>query len=51
VLFDPEAIEDRATYEEPVRAAAGIVGAWVNGVRTVRDGALTGALPGRVLRK
>jgi len=22
----------------------------VNGVRTVRDGALTGALPGRVLR-
>ena len=49
-LFDPQTVEDRATYENPIQPAAGIVGVWVNGVRTVRDGALTGALPGRVLR-
>ena len=49
-LFDPETIEDRATYQDPIRAATGIVGVWVNGVRTVRDDSLTGALPGRVLR-
>jgi N-acyl-D-aspartate/D-glutamate deacylase len=51
VLFDAQTIEDQATYQDPVQPAAGIAGVWVNGVRTVRDGALTGALPGRVLRR
>jgi len=51
VLFDAQTIEDRATYQDPVQPAAGIAGVWVNGVRTVRDGALTGALSGRVLRR
>jgi N-acyl-D-amino-acid deacylase len=50
VLFDPERIADRATYDDPLAPPAGIKGVWVNGLAVARDGALTGALPGRVLR-
>ncbi|UCH34414.1 MAG: D-aminoacylase [Armatimonadota bacterium] len=50
VLFDPESIADRATYEDPIQPPQGIKGVWVNGRIVARDGALTGALPGRVLR-
>jgi N-acyl-D-aspartate/D-glutamate deacylase len=32
VLFDPEAILDTATYEDPIRPAQGIFSVWVNGV-------------------
>jgi N-acyl-D-amino-acid deacylase len=31
VLFDPEKIIDTATYSDPIRAAEGIAGVWVNG--------------------
>ena len=31
VLFDPQSIRDTATFADPVRPAAGIVGVWVNG--------------------
>ncbi|HEY6871865.1 MAG TPA: D-aminoacylase [Geobacteraceae bacterium] len=51
VLFDPEAIADRADYADPHRYAGGIVHLFVDGVPVVRDGALTGERPGRVLRK
>jgi len=50
VLFDPDRIADRATYEEPLQPPVGIKGVWVNGRMVARDGELTGALPGRVLR-
>ncbi|HMD02612.1 MAG TPA: amidohydrolase family protein, partial [Candidatus Baltobacteraceae bacterium] len=50
VLFDPERIVDTATYERPYSYPLGIDGVWVNGRAVVREGALTGALPGRVLR-
>ncbi len=51
VLFDPETIIDRATYEEPARAAAGIGLVMVNGQIVLRDGAPSGARPGRLLRR
>jgi N-acyl-D-amino-acid deacylase len=51
VLFDPKAIADRATYEHPWAAPAGIRHVFVNGVRVVADGQHTGAMPGRVLRR
>jgi N-acyl-D-amino-acid deacylase len=31
-LFDPKKIKDTATYADPIRAAEGIIGVWVNGV-------------------
>jgi N-acyl-D-aspartate/D-glutamate deacylase len=51
VLFDPDAIADRATYAEPRRTAAGIAEVWVNGTTVFRDGRHTGARPGRAARR
>jgi N-acyl-D-amino-acid deacylase len=51
VLFDPEHIADRATYEQPELSPEGISGVYVNGVRVVDENGATGALPGGVLRK
>jgi N-acyl-D-amino-acid deacylase len=51
VLFDPQTIDDRATPEDPHATAAGIERVWVNGVEVYRDGAVTGARPGRVARR
>jgi N-acyl-D-amino-acid deacylase len=51
VVFDPEAIEDRATLEEPRRRARGVDTVLVNGKAVYRAGALTGALPGVSLRR
>ena len=51
VLFDAETVIDRASFEEPTRAAAGIELVLVNGTPVWRDGAATGARPGRVLRR
>jgi len=50
-VFDPATVADRATYEEPRRFSAGIRHVIVNGRLVVEDGAHTGALPGRVLRR
>ncbi len=50
VLFDPDAVEDRATFEEPERYPSGIPWVFVNGVAVIREGEPTGALPGEVLR-
>jgi N-acyl-D-amino-acid deacylase len=49
--FDPAAIIDRATYEDPHRYADGIGSVVVNGTVVVDSGEHTGALPGRVLRR
>jgi N-acyl-D-amino-acid deacylase len=51
VLFDPEAIADVATYEDPHRPPLGIPHVFVNGVQLVRGGEHTGARPGRALRR
>ncbi len=50
VLFDPETVGDRATFEDPHQLAVGVSDVWVNGVRVVRDGEHTGAKPGQVMR-
>jgi N-acyl-D-amino-acid deacylase len=50
VLFEPDAIADRATYENPYIAPAGIRHVVVNGRAVIRNGEVTRALPGRVLR-
>jgi N-acyl-D-amino-acid deacylase len=51
VVFDPAAIGDHSTYEQPHQYAAGVRHVIVNGQHVVRDGTLTGALPGRRLRR
>ncbi len=49
VLFDPERILDRATYEEPRLPAEGIVAVLVNGAVAFAEGQATGAGAGRML--
>src|SRR5688500_16608277 len=50
VVFDPATVADRATYVDPHRVAAGMRHVFVNGVEVVREGAHTGAKPGRAVR-
>jgi N-acyl-D-amino-acid deacylase len=49
VLFDPETVADRATYEDPRQAAAGIHHVMVNGEFVLRDGVATHRRAGRVV--
>ncbi len=49
-VFDPATVCDRATFESPKELAVGIRHVLVNGVPVMRDGAPTGARPGRGLR-
>lgn len=50
-VFDASTVADRATFDEPRRYPAGIAHVIVNGTGVVADGAHTGALPGRILRR
>lgn len=49
VVFDPDAIRDTATYEDPNRLSQGMDAVLVNGVAVIQGGKMTGALPGQVL--
>jgi N-acyl-D-amino-acid deacylase len=51
VVFDPTAVLDVATYEQPARYPTGIPHVVVNGALAIRDGVETGARPGRLLRR
>ncbi len=50
VVFDPQTIAARATYQNPHQYAVGVAQVFVNGVQVLRDGEHTGAKPGRVVR-
>jgi N-acyl-D-amino-acid deacylase len=50
VLFDPDSIIDKATYDDPHQYSEGVRHVFVNGVQVLRDGNHTFATPGRVLR-
>lgn len=50
VVFDPETIQDHATFVEPHQYATGMVHVFVNGEQVLKDGEHTGATPGRVVR-
>ncbi|MGD2129259.1 MAG: D-aminoacylase [Lysobacterales bacterium] len=50
VVFDPNTIADRATFENPHQLAVGVNDVFVNGVQVLDDGGHTGATPGRVVR-
>jgi dihydroorotase/N-acyl-D-amino-acid deacylase len=50
VVFDPETITDKATFENPNQFSVGMDYVLVNGVSVIAEGKMTGALPGKVLR-
>jgi N-acyl-D-amino-acid deacylase len=50
VIFDPDAIQDHATFERPHQYASGMLHVFVNGQQVIREGEHTGARPGRVVR-
>jgi len=50
VVFDPETVDDVATFENPHQLATGIVHVFVNGGQVLRDGQHTGAKPGRFVK-
>ncbi len=50
MLFDPNTIIDRATYERPHQLSVGVRYVFVNGVPVVDDGRVTGAKPGMIVR-
>lgn len=49
-VFDPAAIRDVSTFDDPKHYAVGVRQVFVNGTRVVADGAITAARPGRPLR-
>jgi N-acyl-D-aspartate/D-glutamate deacylase len=50
VVFDPDTIQDHATFIEPHQYATGMIHVFVNGEQVIKDGEHTGATPGRVVR-
>jgi N-acyl-D-amino-acid deacylase len=50
VVFDPQTVADRATFEDPHQLSVGVQHVFVNGVAVLRGGVHTGATPGRALR-
>ncbi len=50
IVFDPSTIRDIATFDDPHRFAEGVSQVIVNGVTVLRNGTMTGSLPGRSLR-
>jgi N-acyl-D-amino-acid deacylase len=49
VLFDPQTVIDRSTFEKPQELPVGIQAVFVNGEMVWSDGRTTGSRPGRVL--
>lgn len=49
VIFDPEAVQDHATFDNPQQYATGISHVFVNGTQVLENGEHTGALPGRAI--
>jgi N-acyl-D-amino-acid deacylase len=50
VVFDPAAVQDHSTYQQPQQLATGVDDVWVNGVRALRQGEATRAASGRTVR-
>ena len=50
VLFDPNTVQDHASYEKPLQYATGVSGVFVNGVQVIKNGEHTDARPGRFIK-
>ncbi len=49
VIFDPQTIADRSTFENPHQYSVGVRDVFVNGKHVLKNGEHTGAKPGRAL--
>ena len=50
IVFNPETIADKATYDQPHQLSLGVRDVFVNGTAVVQNGVHTGAKPGRIVR-
>ncbi|MCB9080136.1 MAG: D-aminoacylase [Lewinellaceae bacterium] len=50
VVFDPQAIGDRATFENPHQYSVGVEHVFVNGIQVLQDGEPTGKPAGRFVK-
>lgn len=50
-VLDPATVTDRSTYDDPWQLSTGVLHVLVAGEPVLADGRLTGARPGRVLRR
>ena len=50
VVFDPDTIQDHATFEKPHAYSTGVEHVFVNGKQVLKDGEHTGETPGKVVR-
>lgn len=51
VVFEPGTVIDTATFEDPIRTPLGVECVIVSGAIVLEEGKLTGARPGKVLRR
>ncbi len=50
-IFDPDKIQDHATFEDPQQLSTGMIHVFVNGKQVLKDSEHTGALPGKFVRR
>lgn len=50
VIFDPNTVQDHATYDKPHQYATGVTDVFINGVQVLKNNVHTGALPGKFLK-
>jgi dihydroorotase/N-acyl-D-amino-acid deacylase len=51
VVFAPDKVRDVSTYDDPYHFSEGVAHVLVNGTLVLKENVMTGALPGRVLRR
>jgi N-acyl-D-amino-acid deacylase len=50
VIFDPNTVQDHATYDKPHQYATGVSDVFVNGVQVLKNNEHTGATPGKFVK-
>ena len=50
VVFDPENVQDHATFNDPLKYATGVSDVIINGETVMLNGEHTGAMPGRFVK-